>query len=87
MKAILPACTLVILAGPAREQTLDVKPGLWEVTRTIESRGLPPVEKGRMTPERVEGTAHGKFSGGGHVMTTQGTFTGHWLAADCGRRN
>jgi hypothetical protein len=25
--------------------------------------------------------------GGGRVMTSQGTFTGRWLAADCGRHD
>jgi hypothetical protein len=29
----------------------------------------------------------GKLGGGGRVMTSQGTFTGRWLAADCGRRD
>jgi hypothetical protein len=170
MKAILLAGTLVILAGPAAAQTLDVKTGLWETTRNVESRGVPPLEEGRMTPEQkarveemiksreaegprthaskecltqeelerapfagfegeaqtcvdsvfehtashwrgksvctlgarkreieidvsalspehVKGTVRSKLSGGGRVMTSQGTFTGRWLAADCGRRN
>jgi hypothetical protein len=42
----------LVLAGPAGAQALDVKPGLWETTRTVESHGVPPLEEGRMTPEQ-----------------------------------
>jgi len=45
------------------------------------------IDVSALSPERVEGTVGSRLSGGGRVMTSQGTFTGRWLAADCGRRD
>ena len=42
------------LAGAtvARAEPFDVKLGLWEITSTTESRGAPPIDTSRLTPEQ-----------------------------------
>ena len=54
--------TLFVLISPIVSQaadTLDIKPGLWDVTSTIQMSGLPPIPNlDQMSPEqraRIEG--------------------------------
>src|SRR6266550_5357224 len=37
-----------------------------------------------LNPENVKGSGNATMTGGGHTMTTSGTFTSKWLGADCG---
>jgi len=40
------------LASWAADQSLDIKPGLWDVASTIQVSGLPPIPNlDQMTPE------------------------------------
>jgi len=37
-----------------------------------------------LNPENVKGSANATMTGGGHTMTTSGTFTSKWLGSNCG---
>jgi len=37
-----------------------------------------------LNPENVKGSGNATMTGGGHTMTTSGTFTSKWLGSDCG---
>ena len=37
-----------------------------------------------LNPENVKGSGNATMTGGGHTMTTSGTFTSKWLGTDCG---
>ncbi len=41
-----------VLPAAASAEAFDVKTGLWESTLTIESRGAPPVDLSKLSPER-----------------------------------
>ena len=43
---------MLLLTAAARAASLDIKPGLWETTHTVESSGTPPLDTGRLTPEQ-----------------------------------
>jgi hypothetical protein len=50
--AVTLAGILVLSPSPARAQALNVKLGLWEVTWTVQTAGLPPIDTSKMTPEQ-----------------------------------
>lgn len=40
-----------------------------------------------LNPENVKGASHVTITGGGHTMSTSGTFTSKWLGSACGTVN
>jgi Spy/CpxP family protein refolding chaperone len=44
------AVTFVVFTGAARAQSLNVKPGLWEVTATTTTSGMPPMDLSGLPP-------------------------------------
>ena len=70
----------IVLLCPLASQAADVfdiKPGLWEMTSTVQVSGMPPIPNlDQMTPEqraRVEGMM--KNMGGAHSNTTKSCVT------------
>jgi Protein of unknown function (DUF3617) len=44
--------TFVVLSAPMRAQSLNVKPGLWEVTATTTTSGMPPMDLSGLPPDQ-----------------------------------
>jgi Protein of unknown function (DUF3617) len=62
----------------AADQAIDIKPGLWEISSTVQMSGLPPIPNlDQMTPEqraRIE-AAMKKMSGTPQTNTTKSCIT------------
>ena len=46
------AASLIVLAVTASAQSLNVKPGLWEVTATTHASGMPPMDLSGLAPDQ-----------------------------------
>jgi len=72
--------------GLAQQTNLDVKPGLWEITSTGQSSGLPPnIDLGRLTPEqraRVEAAIRARQAKGAQTRTYKSCLTKERLKED-----
>ncbi len=63
---------LALLPAAARAAPLDVKPGSWESTMTIETSGAPPVDLSQLPPEqraRMEAALKKQQAKGPHKHT------------------
>ena len=52
--ALAAGACVTIVAAVAAGETLRVKTGLWEVTTTTQTTGMPPMDMSKLTPEQRE---------------------------------